>query len=144
MVQIPEKQFKKKYVWKLEKLIVFFSIQIWVQWSNSILTGRNSKIHYTLWQPKGVRWGRGGWTFRREGTYVYLWQIDGEAMETVTGFIFCGSKIIANSDCSHEIKRCLFFGRKTMTNLQCIRKQRHHFANKGPSSQSYGFNSSHV
>ena len=68
-------------------------------------------------------------------------------METVTDFIFLGSKITVNGDCSHEVKRCLPLGRKAMTNLkprQCVKKQRHHFANKGPSSQSYGFSSSHV
>ena len=71
-------------------------------------------------------------------------QIDGETMETVMDFIFLGSKITADGDCSHKIKRCLLLGRKAMTNLDCIKKQRHHFANKGPSSQSYGFSSSHV
>ena len=71
-------------------------------------------------------------------------QIDGETMETVMDFIFLGSKITADGDCSHKIKRCLLLGRKAMTNLDCIKKQRHHFANKGPSSQSYGFFSSHV
>ena len=65
-------------------------------------------------------------------------------METVTDFIFLGSKITADGDCSHEIKRCLLLGRKAMTNLEHIKKQRHYFANKGPSSQSYGFSSSHV
>ena len=48
---------------------------------------------------------------------ITLWQIDGEIMETVTDFIFLGSKVIADSDCTHEIKRCLLFGRKAMTNL---------------------------
>ena len=72
-------------------------------------------------------------------------QIDGETMETVSDFIFGGSKITADGDCSHEIKRRLLLGRKAMTNLNSIlKKQRHHFANKGPSSQSYGFSSSHV
>ena len=71
-------------------------------------------------------------------------QIDGETVETVTDFIFLGSKITADGDCSHKIKRCLLLGRKAMTNLDCIKKQRHHFANKGPYSQSYGFSSSHV
>ena len=71
-------------------------------------------------------------------------QIDGEAMETVTDFIFLGSKITADGDCSHEIKRYLLHGRKVMTNLDNIKKQRHYFANKGPSSQSYSFSSSHV
>ena len=66
-------------------------------------------------------------------------------METVRDFIIWGSKIIADSDCSHEIKRHMLLGRKAMTNLDSIlKKQRHYFANKGPSSQSYGFSSSHV
>ena len=68
---------------------------------------------------------------------ITLWQIDGETVETVTDFIFEGSKIPADRDCSHEIERHLLFGRKVMT-----KKQRHSFANKGPSSQSYGFSSS--
>ena len=71
------------------------------------------------------------------------WQIVGETMETGTDFIFGGSKT-ADGDCSHEIKRCLLLGRKAMTNLDSIKKQRHHFADKGPYSQSYGFSSSHV
>jgi len=123
---------------------------------------------------------------------ITSWQIDGETMETVTDFLFLGSKITAGGDCSHEIKKCLLLGRKVMTNLdsifregngnplQCsclqnprdrkalwasiyevtqswtrlkqlsssssrqhIKKQRHYFATKGPSSQSYGFSSSH-
>ena len=76
---------------------------------------------------------------------ITSWQIDGEAVETVTDFIFLGSKITADADCSHEIKRCLLLGRKAMTNLDSIlKKQRHYFANKGPSSQNYGFSSRHV
>ena len=60
-------------------------------------------------------------------------------------FIFLGSKITADGDYSHEIKRCLLLGKKAMINLeQYIKKQRHYFANKDPSSQSYGFSSSHV
>ena len=73
-------------------------------------------------------------------------------METVTDFIFLGSKITADGDCSHEIKRHLLLGRKAMTNLDIkksvfkpsIKNQGHHFADKGPNSQSYGFSSSHV
>ena len=66
-------------------------------------------------------------------------------METVTDFIFLGSKITADGDCCHEIKRCLLLERKAMTNLDSVfKKQRHYFANKGPSSQSYVFSSSHV
>ena len=76
---------------------------------------------------------------------ITSWQIDGETMETVTDFVFLGSKITANGDCSHEIKRWLFLGRKAMTNLDSIlKKQRHYFADKGVSSQSYGFSSGHV
>ena len=55
---------------------------------------------------------------------ITSWQIDGETMETVTDFIFWGSKITADGDCSHEIKRCLFLGRKAMTNLDSILKSR--------------------
>ena len=74
---------------------------------------------------------------------ITSWQIDGE---TVSDFIFGGSKITADGDCSHEIKRRLLLGRKVMTNLDSIlkRKQRHYFANKGPSSQGYGFSNGHV
>ena len=76
---------------------------------------------------------------------ITSWQIDGEKVETVTDFIFLDSKITADGDCSHKIKRCLLLGRKVMTNQDSIlKKQRHYFADKGPSSQSYGFPSSHV
>ena len=75
---------------------------------------------------------------------ITSWQIDGETVETVTDFIFLGSKITADGDCSHEIKRRLFLGRKVMTTLDSILKSRHYFANKGPSSQGYGFSSGHV
>ena len=76
---------------------------------------------------------------------ITSWQIDGETMETVTDFIFLGSKITADGDCSREIKRRLLLGRKVMTNLDTIiQKQRYYFANKGPSSQGYGFSSGHV
>ena len=61
---------------------------------------------------------------------ITSWQIEGEKGETVTDFIFLGSRINVDSDCSHEIKRCFLLGRKTMTNLD--RKQRHHFTDKGP------------
>ena len=76
---------------------------------------------------------------------ITSWQIDGEAKETVTDFIILGSKITADGDCSLEIKRCLLLGRKAMTKpRQHIKKQRHHFANKGLYSQTYGFSSSYV
>ena len=64
-------------------------------------------------------------------------------MEIVTDFIFLGSKITTNGDCSHEIKRCLHPGKKAMANLDSIKKQRHHFANKGPFSQGYDFSNGH-
>ena len=71
---------------------------------------------------------------------ITSWQIDEETVETVTEVIFLGSKITADGDCSHEIKRCLLLGRKVMTNIDSIlKKQRHYFVNKGPSSQGYGF-----
>ena len=73
---------------------------------------------------------------------ITSWQIDGETMETVTDFIFLGSKITADGDYSHEIKRHLLLGRKAMTNLNSILKNRYYFADRGPSSQSYGFSSS--
>ena len=73
---------------------------------------------------------------------ITSWEIDGESVETV---FWGGSKITADGDCSHEIKRCLLLGRKVRTNLdKHIKKQRHSFANKGPSSQGYGFSSGHV
>ena len=76
---------------------------------------------------------------------ITSWEIDGGKMETVTDFIFLGSKITADSEDSHEIKRCLLLERKAMTNIDSIiKKQRRYLANKGPYSQSYGFSSSYV
>ena len=71
---------------------------------------------------------------------ITLWQIDAEI---VTNFIFGGSKITADGDCNHEIKRRLLLGRKVMTNTDSILKSRDYFVNKGLSSQGYGFSSSH-
>ena len=73
---------------------------------------------------------------------ITSWQIDGETVETVSDFILGGSRITADGDCSHEIQRCLLLRRKVPR--QHIQKQRHYFANKGLSSQGYGFSSSHV
>ena len=73
---------------------------------------------------------------------ITSWEIDGE---TVADFIFWGSKITADGDCNHEIKRLLLLGKKSCDQpRQHIQKQRHYFANKGPSSQGYGFSSGHV
>ena len=74
---------------------------------------------------------------------VTSWEIDGETVETVSDYIIFGSKITADGDSSHEIKTCLLLGRKVMTNLHNILKSRHYFANKGPSSQGYGFSCGH-
>ena len=73
---------------------------------------------------------------------ITSWQIDGQTVETVTDFIFGGSKITAGGDCSHEIKGHLLSGRKVVTNVDSILKSRHYFADTGPSSQSYDFSSS--
>ena len=75
---------------------------------------------------------------------ITLCQIDGEKMETVAGFIFLGSKITVDGDCSHEIKRCLPLEEEQWQPQQHIKKQKHYFADKGPLSQSYGFSSSYV
>ena len=76
---------------------------------------------------------------------ITSWEIDGETVETVSDFILGGcSKITADGDCSHEIKRCLLLGRKVMTNLDSTFKSRDYFVSKGPSSQGYGFSSGHV
>ena len=73
------------------------------------------------------------------------WQIDGETVETVSDFIFWGSKITADCDCSHEIKRQLLLGRKVMTNLDSILKSKDiTLPTKSPSSQGYGFSGGHV
>ena len=94
--------------------------------------------------------GKAGLKFNIQKTRIMAsgpitsWEIDGETVETVSDSIWGGSKITADGDCSHEIKRCLLLGRKVMTNLDGRLKSRHYFANKGPSSQGYGFSSSHV
>ena len=76
---------------------------------------------------------------------ITSWQIDGKTVETVTDFILGGSRMTADGDCSHEIKKYLLLGRKAMTNLDSMLKSRDiTFADKGPSSQGYGFSSSHV
>ena len=75
---------------------------------------------------------------------ITSWEIDGETVETVSDFILLGSKITADDDCTHEIKRRLLLGRKVMINLDSILKSRDYFANKCPSSQGSGFCSGHV
>ena len=76
---------------------------------------------------------------------ITSWQIDGETVETVTGFILGGSKITADGDCSHEIKRRLFLGREAISKLNIILKSRDvTLPKKGPSPQRYCFSSSHI
>ena len=75
---------------------------------------------------------------------IASWQIERGTMETVSDFIFLGSQITADGDCSHEIKRHLLLGRKAMTNLDSILRSRHFFANKSPYSESYNCSSSHI
>ena len=75
---------------------------------------------------------------------ITSWQIDADTMETVRDFVLGGSKITADGDCNHETKRCFLHGRKADQPRQHIKKQRHYFVNKGPSSQGYGFSSGHV
>ena len=75
---------------------------------------------------------------------IISWEVDGAIMETVSDFIFGDSKITADGDCSHEIKRHLLLGRKVMTNLDSIFKTRDIILRKGPSSQGYGFSSGHI
>ena len=90
-----------------------------------------------------------GWKLNIQKTKIMAsgpitsWQKDAKTVETVADFIFWGSKITEDGDCSHEIKKCLPLGRKVITNLDSILK-RHYFVNKGPSSQGYGFSSGHV
>ena len=75
---------------------------------------------------------------------ITSWEIDGETVETVSDFIFLGSKITADGDCSHEIKMLTPWKESYDQPRQHIKNQRHYFANKGPSSQGYGFSSGHV
>ena len=75
---------------------------------------------------------------------ITSWQMAGETVKTVTDFIFSGSKITADGDCSHEIKRHLLLGRKAVTNIDSVLKSRDITADRGPSSQSYGFSSGDI
>ena len=75
---------------------------------------------------------------------ITSWEIDGETVETVSDFILGGSKITTDGDCSHEIKRHLLLGRKVRTNLDSILKTETLLCQQDPSSQRYGFSSSHV
>ena len=113
---------------------------------------REEELKSLLMQVK-VESGNAGFKLNIQKTKIMAsgpitsWEIDGETgetVETVSDFIFLGSKITADGDCSHEIKRRLLLGRKVMTNLESIFKSRDIFANKGLSSQGYSFSSGHV
>ena len=75
---------------------------------------------------------------------ITSWQMAGQTVETVSDFIFSGSRITADDDCSHEIKRHLLLGRKAVTNMGSVLKSRDIIADRGPSSQSCGFSSGHI
>ena len=76
---------------------------------------------------------------------ITTWQIEGEKVEVVTDFLFLGSKIIVDGDCSHENQKTFASWKESYNQLrQHIKKKKHYFANKGPSSQGYGFSSGHV
>ena len=77
-------------------------------------------------------------------SFITSWQIEGVKVGAVTDFIFLASKITADSDCNHEIKRLVLWKENYEKSRQCTKKQTHYFANKGPSSEGYGFSSGHV
>ena len=124
-----------------------------------------NNLRYDRWHhPHGIKWRtkefldeseRGEWkswlklsiqkTNIMASGPITEWQIDGKTVATVTDYILLGSKITADGDCSHEIKRHLLLGRNVMTKLDSIlKKQRHYFADKGPSNESYSFSGRHV
>ena len=100
---------------------------------------RKPKCQSVRQMPMGRKCKQGTWRHAEHGNR----RLNVRGM-SVSGFIFLGFKITADSDFSHEIKKCLLLGRKVMTNLDSILKQRHYFADKGPYRQSYGFSSSQV
>ena len=108
------------------------------------------QILYQLSDERSPESEKAGLKFNIQNTKIMAsssttsWQTDGEKVEIGTDFIFFGSKITVDGDCSPEIKRHLFLGRKAMTNLDSILQSRDITANKGLSSQSYGFSSSQV
>ena len=141
-------------LWKEDGWLFFLQAPVSFRFSLWTLKIQNNQIHFSRMVLKynvcffhNMLWKNPNkLNFLAKSMYqtITSWQIDGETMETVTDFIFFGSKITSVGDCSLEIKRCLLLGRKAMTNLDSILKSRHYFANKDPSSQSYGFSSSHV
>ena len=115
---------------------------------DTILMAESEELKSLLTKEKEES-GKVGFKFNIQRTKIMAsgpvtsWQIDGEIVET-RDFIFLGSKITADGDCSHETERHLLLRRKVMDNRQHIKKQRHYLADKSPSNQSYGFSRSHV
>ena len=113
------------------------------------LTGESKEEPKSLWMKVKEESEKAGLKLNIQKTKITAsspitsWQIDRGTMETVTDY-FGGSKITADGDCSHEIKRHLLLGRKPMTNLDSVLEIRDYFADKGLYSESYGFSSSHV
>ena len=110
---------------------------------NTTLTAESEELKSLLMKVKEER-EKVGLKLNIQKTKIISWHIDGETMKTVSDFILGGSKITANGDCSHEIKRLAPWKKSDDQPRQFIKKQRHYFANKGLSSQGYGFSSSHV
>ena len=121
----------------------------WKQDCNATLMAESEELKSLLMKVKGES-EKVGLKLNIQKTKIMAsspitsWQIDGETGEIVSDFNFLGSNITADGDCSHEIKRRLLLRRKVMTNLDSTIKSRDYFANKGSSSQGYGFSSSHV
>ena len=138
-------------MWKIWNLWIIKMVLLW--WAEvdkiSIVVYYKEELKSLLMQVKEES-KKGGLKLNIQKTKIMAsspitsWQIDGETMETVTDFIFLGSKIRTDGDCSHETKRHLPLGRKAMTNLDSILKSRDITLTNRFSSQSYGFSSSHV
>ena len=118
---------------------------------NTILTANRKEALKSFWMSVKEECEKGGLKLNFQKTKIMApspitsWQTDGGESGNSADCIFLGSKIAADGDYSYKINRCLLLGRKSYDQpRQHIKKQRHYFANKGPSSQSYGFSSSHV
>ena len=110
---------------------------------DTTLTAEREELKSLLMKVKEER-EKVGLKLNIQKTKIISWHIDGETMKTVSDFILGGSKITANGDCSHEIKRLAPWKKSDDQPRQFIKKQRHYFANKGLSSQSYGFSTGHL
>ena len=125
--------------WQIQSLFLFWKYFSW----GSHLMNADMLRSVNIWELPSGFLALKSEVFQDSGPITSC-EIDGETMETVRDFIFFGSKITTDGDCSHEVKRRLLLERKAMTNLDSILKSRDNFANKGLSSQGCGFSSSHV